>query len=217
MSERGCGTRKPGGLYMCCGMSPYGQPVEHFLIDPAIPHDVAPFRTPLIFEKKGLNHVLVYIGEEFYPNVPKFVDETRRMGISRRIPANFPIDKLQQGSCMMMVHRKALLTDIKRYVETMGECTARSIDWWCPKGELHHRNPPDLPAPVEQCLGMLWPLANELLDCVTGDRIYYSTGIFAAFPVTHFNYIKVPGQDGVPSDIAARTHGTDIPLIAEEE
>ena len=115
----------------------------------------------------------------------------------------------------MMVHRKALLTDIERYVEAIRVCTARAVDWWCPKGEAHHRKPPDLPAPVEQCLGMLWPLANELVDF--GAPYHYGTGIFAAFPVTHFNYIKVPGQDGVPSDIAARTHGTDIPLIAEEK
>lgn len=215
MNERGCGTRKPGGLYMCCGMSPYGKPVEHFLIDPAVPHDVVPFRTPQIFNKEGLNHVLVYIGEGFYPNVPKFIDETRRMGVSRRIPANFPIDKLQQGSCMMMVHGKALIRDIDDYREIMDACTSRAVDWWCPKGEAHHRRPPDTPQPIEKCLGLLWPLANECCDLSASYK--YGTGVFAAFPITQFDYVKVPGQEGVPSDIAARVHGTDIQLNAVEE
>ncbi|MFA5376733.1 MAG: hypothetical protein WC455_13375 [Dehalococcoidia bacterium] len=215
MNARGCGTRKPGGLYLCCGTSPDGQPVEHFLIDPAVPLDVEPFRTPRLFEKNGLNHALVYIGEEFYSSVPKFIDETRMMGVSRRIPANFPIDKLREGSTMMMVHRRAVLSDCDKYKEVLETCKLRVVDWWCPKGRAEHRNPPEPPARIEQCLGTLWPLSNELVDvCAPFD---YRTGVFAAFPITHIDYVKVPGQDGVPRDIAARAQGTDLHLNAVEE
>ena len=35
--ERGCGEREPGGVYAECGLSPYGSPLEHFLIDPPMP------------------------------------------------------------------------------------------------------------------------------------------------------------------------------------
>ncbi len=35
--ERGCGMREKGGLYACCGTSPFGKPVEEFLIDPPLP------------------------------------------------------------------------------------------------------------------------------------------------------------------------------------
>lgn len=215
MSERGCGTRKPGGLYLCCGTGPDGQPVEHFLIDPAIPIDVEPFRTPQLFEKNGVTHALVYIGEEFYPYVPKFVDEARMMGISRRIPANFPIDKLQEGSAMMMVHRKALVRDVATYLEVVGVCKSRAVDWWCPKGRAEHRMPPEPPATVEQCLGILWPLANEVYDISVPYN--YSTGVFAGFPITHIDYVKVPGQDGVPRDIADRARATNLHLNAVEE
>lgn len=219
MNARGCGTRKPGGLYLCCGMSPYGQPIEHFLIDPVVPIDTDPFRTPQIVEKNGLNHALVYIGEEFYKYVPNFVDEARVMGISRRIPGRFPIDKLRAGSTMMMVHRKARIIgadsckDEGRYMEYWKIAEKRKIKWFCPKVLPGHRHPSQLK--VQQCIGLLWPLSKEMVDAAA--PFDYETGIFAAFPVTHIDYVKVPGQEGVPADIAARARSTDLQLNAVEE
>ncbi len=35
--ERGCGEREQGGVYAECGLSPYGTPLEYFLIDPPRP------------------------------------------------------------------------------------------------------------------------------------------------------------------------------------
>lgn len=33
---RGCGTREGGGVYVEVGLSPWGRPVEHFLVDPPV-------------------------------------------------------------------------------------------------------------------------------------------------------------------------------------
>lgn len=33
--RRGCGERKQGGIYGECGLSPFGRPLEDFLLDPA--------------------------------------------------------------------------------------------------------------------------------------------------------------------------------------
>jgi len=35
---RGCGRRVPGGTYLVCSTSPFGLPVEYFVVDPDDPH-----------------------------------------------------------------------------------------------------------------------------------------------------------------------------------
>lgn len=215
MNERGCGTRKAGGLYLCSGMSPDGMPVEHFLIDPVVPLDTKPFRAPQIVEKDGVNRVLVWIGKEFYASVPAYIEEARHMGISRRIPRNFPIEKLSCGSVMMMVHSCALVAESGHYGSYLGICEGNVIDWYCPKGKALHRRPGKVDSDTEQCIGMLWPLSKEFVDMRYEPQ--YATGIFAAFPITNIDYVQEPGKPGVPKDIADRAAQTDLQLNAVEE
>ncbi len=215
MNERGCGTRKAGGLYLCCGMSPDGQPIEHFLIDPVVPVDMKPFRAPQLVEKEGVTHVLIYIGKEFYASVPAFIDEARSMGISRRIPRSFPIEKLSSGSRMMMVHACARVSEDGAYGSYLRICESNTIDWYCPKGNTLHRHPEEVDSDTQQCIGMLWPLAKEFLDMKYEPQ--YSMGIFASFPISNIDYVQEPGRPGVPKDIADRAAKTDLQLNAVEE
>ena len=64
---RGCGKRKPGGVYICTKLSPHGVPLEEFIIDPPEAYEGEKFRVPIIFEKNGKNHLLFWVGKEFYP------------------------------------------------------------------------------------------------------------------------------------------------------
>jgi hypothetical protein len=60
-------------------------------------------------EEQPLYHVLIWVGEEHYPQVVDFIEEARRFGISRRIRANFPFEKLTAGkSQMVLLHPKAI-------------------------------------------------------------------------------------------------------------
>ena len=106
---RGCGKRKPGGVYICTKLSPHGAPLEEFIIDPPEAYEGEKFRVPIIFEKNGKNHLLFWVGKEFYPFPSDFIEEVRRFGASKRVPVEFPIQKLSVGSLMFFVHSLAII------------------------------------------------------------------------------------------------------------
>ena len=106
---RGCGKRKPGGVYICTKLSPHGVPLEEFIIDPPEAYEGEKFRVPIIFEKNGKNHLLFWVGKEFYPFPSDFIEEVRRFGASKRVPVEFPIQKLSAGSLMFFVHSLAII------------------------------------------------------------------------------------------------------------
>src|SRR5579862_2920010 len=89
---RGCGQRVKGGLYIECGLSAGGQPLEYFLIDPPQLLDgralgITPVGTKLI-EFGGATHVVDWVGSKSYKGVCDFVEEVRKFGLSRRIACN---------------------------------------------------------------------------------------------------------------------------------
>ncbi len=108
--KRACGDKRvENGLYMCVNVSSYGKPIEYFLLDPTKSCDLKPFRTPIIVEGKEHNDIAIYVGKKFYPFVPDFVEESRVMGISRRIPKNFPFERLTPyKSRIFFVHERAI-------------------------------------------------------------------------------------------------------------
>jgi hypothetical protein len=94
---RGCGTRVKGGIYAECKLSPFGMPIEHFLIDPPnpIPDDLG--LTPVgvkLFERDGVFHILDWVGSAHYKNVADFIEETRNFGASRRLSKSTDFSKL---------------------------------------------------------------------------------------------------------------------------
>ena len=111
---RGCGdSREPGGYYLECGLDKNGSPISEFLIDPPItpPEDIrGAIRKPQLWEdpQTQINHVVIWVGAEFYPYLSDYVEEVARFGASRRIPQNFQFEKLSPHSTMIFVHRYAL-------------------------------------------------------------------------------------------------------------
>src|SRR5579863_5482931 len=109
--ERGCGQRTPGGLYVECGLSPYGRPLEDFLIDPplSLPTGIDLVNKPQLWPRtdpasqeavvdvetgRPVYDLLIHIGAEYYPYAPDYIEETRRMGASRKLNPNLDLAKL---------------------------------------------------------------------------------------------------------------------------
>jgi len=111
---RGCGRRVKRGIYAELGLSPFGRPVEDFLMDPpvALPEglELAPQGVTFI-ERDGVTHLIDWVGSTHYPNIADFVEEIRRFGLSRRLPQNIDFGRLSVASRLIFVHARAFIED----------------------------------------------------------------------------------------------------------
>ncbi len=234
--RRGCGTRVNHGLYLVTTPSPSGRPVEDFLIDPPVLIDKDPFRSPELYLKEGVHHILDWVGAEYYPYVPDFIEEVKTMGISRRIPKIFPTDKLTKGSMFLFVHSRTLIDWIDRVKNVMKELkdSMEILSYSCPKQLSEHQ-------PADQfCIGMLYPLVSldkkydnnsnlvvkrdfvdiyynirNLRELVSRSEITYKPAIFGAFPITGVEYVS---EDlSVERGIADKLKQSDLPFAVVEE
>ncbi|MHB1704717.1 MAG: hypothetical protein ACYCSH_01530 [Acidithiobacillus sp.] len=201
--SRGCGSRKPGGVYLCTALSEDGSPIEDFLVDPVRPFHGEPFRAPILWNdisNPELFHAVIWVGAEFYPSLVDFVEEVKAKGASRRIPSNFDFSKLTPGaSRMIFIHPKAFTT------------TAHLPANGCPKHyPLHGLNEP--------CIGAHWDYVQGLGGSVSGrtatlgDLQYavppqedimplLTPGFFMALPITHVEYEAMHDADTGPETI----------------
>jgi hypothetical protein len=121
-ARRGCGYRQPGGAYFAVPLGTEGRPVEEFLIDPPIVID--PARLGLasvgvtLIERDGVMHVLDIVGREHYPTVASFIDEARRMGVSRRAPRTIDFTRITPSSRLLLAHAHADVPRCARAVTT---------------------------------------------------------------------------------------------------
>ncbi len=124
--ERGCGDREPGGVYVESGLSPYGSPLEYFLFDPPLPlpAGVDLVNKPQLWQRvdpetqepvldvetgRPVFDLLIHIGAEHYPFAPDYIEESRRLGASRRLNPNLDLSLLTRRSRMLLAHPKAII------------------------------------------------------------------------------------------------------------
>jgi hypothetical protein len=133
---RGCGEREPGGVYIECGLSPHGRPLEDFLIDPPLPPPEGKGKEELANKpqlwvrtartdpgdpsteyvvmnpgtKQPIVDLLLWIGAEYYPYVSDYIEEVRRYGASRKLNPNLDFSQLTRWSRMILIHPYALNT-----------------------------------------------------------------------------------------------------------
>jgi hypothetical protein len=155
---RGCGTRVKGGVYMECGTSPTGEPLERFIVDPPLAIDtealgISPVGVTL-HEVRGVTHVFDWIGSSHYPNVADFVEEARRFGASRRLPKNLDFSRLTAQSRMVLVHARAFIENHRAYA-TIEPDDVRG----CPSAKHGHDG-------AEMCARLWWQ--DLALDGTTG-------------------------------------------------
>ena len=117
-NERGCGSRVVGGVYAEVKNGAGGSPIEAFLVDPPRAVDALALgltdKGVRLIEIGGVWHVFDIVGTNHYPYVADFVEEGRRMGISRRLPQNLDFEKLDPDqSHLVLLHRKALITNVQ--------------------------------------------------------------------------------------------------------
>lgn len=123
---RGCGEREPGGVYLECGLSDHGLPLEAFLVDPPlpVPDGLDLINKPQLWQRttssgeptldeweQPIYDVLLWIGAEYYPYCPDFIEEVRRFGASRRLNPNLDLSMLSRSSRMILAHPFALNTE----------------------------------------------------------------------------------------------------------
>lgn len=124
--ERGCGEREPGGVYAECGLSPVGLPLEYLLIDPPLPvpegldlinkpqlwlrTEAGGTNEPVLAVETGrpIYDLVIHVGAQHYPYAPDYIEETRRMGASRKLNANLDLSLLTRHSRMLLAHPKAI-------------------------------------------------------------------------------------------------------------
>jgi len=216
MITRGCGKRVKGGLYACCGLSPYGKPIEDFLIDPPIPYNGKPFRAPMIEEKDDVKHLVFWVGREHYPYCPDFIEETRSFGISKRVPLGFDFTGIEPfKSRMYFIHPMAIIEDGKVKVDT------------CPKDKIEHIEG------SEFCIRSLYyyvdaGLENSVYVRRVGSTRYtvprlesgceptYRPGVFMWTPFSHLEYVT-PESGTVDERVKAVADKTNLSVLVVDE
>ncbi len=192
--RRGCGHRQPGGAYFAVPLAPAGRAVEEFLIDPPVViEDAARLGLTSVgvglFERDGVTHVVDIVGSEHYPTVAEFVDEARRMGVSRRAPRTLDFAEITSNSRLLLAHARADIANAAEF-----PTGAR-----CPCYVPEHLQP----GFAGMCARLWWqeplPGAPE-----------YRLALFASFPIqqievvtdresaSHIETIERAGKAGVP-------------------
>lgn len=148
--KRGCGYRKPGGLYFVsdgpgapCGRLP--APLDRC---PTCDHGIKPTRGTTwvdageLLSKRSCKsaatecascptitgrHLLVWIGEQFYPTPEAWLRESFSQGVSRRIGA-LPRDFVLGETWGLVAHRRALpVTPCGEAFNLVGATCARAV------------------------------------------------------------------------------------------
>lgn len=238
--KRGCGTRVAGGIYAECPLSANGRPLEDFLMDPPVVIDptqlgVTPVGVTLV-ERKGVWHIVDWVGSEHYLNVADFLEEVRRFGMSRRLPRTLDFSKLGPGSRQMLVHSRAHIENhAAYYTDTVTNDRVK-----CPKNlPLHHANPTTGQPPDQMCAGLWWEdveggegpwdandsrSVQRAMPSFTynarkrpdGVEPVYKLAIFASFPIANIAVIRDPkgGTHELAEHLASQAK---LPLTLEDE
>jgi hypothetical protein len=199
-ARRGCGTRSPGGAYLALPLSPYGRPVEAFLVDPpqVVRKDalgLAAVGTRMIERDDGVTHVLDVVGREHYGTVVEFVCEARTLGVSRRIAKTADFGRLTSESRLLLLHERA---DVANALEF--ETSRR-----CPTERDEHL--------ADEFRGMcarLW--GDEPL----GPAAQYRLAIFAAFPIAQIEVVKDPAA-GSHAETVERASAAGLPVVEVDQ
>ena len=144
--SRACGRRFRGGVYAETRLSEDGLPIEFFVVDPPIPVEISQLGLASIgaqlIEITYTHHIFDIVGQEFYPYPADYVEETRHLGASRRLPANLDFSRLGASSRLMLIHARAMIENFVEYPQP-----PKLI---CPKGIAPHTCAPNESRPASK-------------------------------------------------------------------
>jgi len=167
--KRGCGKRVAGGAYLTTNLSPFGTPIDYFLFDPPwIPKDKEgnahyPGAVGLQYLQdptdSSVFHVWDWIGMQYYPTFPDFWEETRRLGLSRRISSKANFDLINTSSRLIGFHKLGMLKGSARFVKKLVENLVPNTGMnGCPT-QIHY-NTKNKKYYEEFCTSLLWQLVD---------------------------------------------------------
>jgi len=229
-TERGCGKRVPAGIYAETRLSPGGQPIETFIVDPPKRIDIEAWgltaRGAKLIEVGGIWHIFDIVGREHYPYVADMVEEIRRKGASRRLAGNLDFSRLTPESRLVLVHARAVIDNFNEYPQP-----PRVV---CPRFEhLAHLKEP--------CAGLWWhdiPENDLTVDAygnyqraipggvayhatprVEGITPHYHHGIFIRLPVTNLAVIagRNPQEEREAEKSCQAAGQSSLPVYMEAE
>lgn len=234
--SRACGRRIRGGVYAETGLSGDGLPIEYFIVDPPIPVEISQLGLASVGVQliaiNGVHHIFDVVGQEFYPYPCDYVEETRRLGASRRLPANLDFSRLEPGSRLVLIHARAVIINFTAYPQPPLVS--------CPKGIPSHALSP-LP---EMCAGLWWHdlpghpdegdasidktsiQSGRVLRRIEGDTVYhghprledvipiYQHGVFLSLPIN--NLAVIQGGEATERNYRAASN-SGLPVYLEEE
>lgn len=237
--KRGCGVRVTGGAYAVLPAGPGGKRVEDFLFDPPQKIDpddmgVSPRGVTLTEDLNGTTHVLDWIGSEHYPNVADFIEETRAMGVSRRLPKSLEYEKLTRESRLLVIHSRAYIENARDYYLEEEAGIVRPCFRGIPEHDFHESH-----LSGELCSRLWWQDVREGVEIkpyasagyatkrIPCGRLYechaapeevkpdYSVGIFGAFPIRQIEVIR--GDDGEHEETAEKVQASHLPMFFADE
>lgn len=249
MRARGCGaSRTAGGVYAVTETGPRGHVIECFLCDPAV--EVPPeLEVNLGISAVGVRAIVTngrtrlydVVGQTHYPNVADWIEETRSMGISRRLPANLPWQTIGEGTQLVVMHRRAVVTNWTDYLLREGEIHGQRR---CPNGvardhcERARESHEDRDAP---CARIWWqdveggqPPMNDtgigtravlrtIADISYGSHARpvgveprYRLGIVGVFPIHRIEVVR-DGQGGAHIERLEAARRANLPVVLVEE
>lgn len=229
--ERGCGTRKEGGVYLEVGFSEEGIPMKYFWADPPVTYEVDKEIGQSLVRREDTFHVVDWIGASGYPYPTDILEEARSYGLSRRISHNFPFEKLTKESRIILVHGRALTSDpagaFLDEEEIFEHTEASRIFSTCLHMERTGRDD-HFKAPVGPC-NRFWYMDAEA-NAEIGTRSIASTeypvvdadtdldmesGIIASFPISRFATIEA-GDGSHEERDRMLSEATEIPNVVTE-
>lgn len=166
-----------------------------------------------------ITHVFDIVGKEYYPNVADFLEEARRMGISRRLELEDKRQyaRLSKRSRLFLLHHKALILNGGKRIKKMSLRELQRIERaGCPK-DLHKIAMPSGDAGLKPgCSALYWHNIEqgEEIDASgfverrlasgsyrgysipDGYKPEYGLGIFAVFPLVKIDVVDPDGSYG---------------------
>jgi hypothetical protein len=236
-TDRGCGRRVRGGIYLEIGMGRDGTPIENLLIDHPIPVPVKRLgimpRGVRLVEWLTGPMLVDWVGSNYYPNVLDFVEEARRFGISRRLPRNLDWKTLA-GANLVFLHARAA-------VENPDTFWSRISKTYCPIENAVHMGEGYRKA-GGPCAGFWWDdvEGGEPIESENGARIVrrrmpsftylarsrpigadpiYTPAMFMLAPSSagRLVYVREYPGDGIPAELARDIAASGLTIEAVDE
>lgn len=229
-NQRACGRRIAAGIYAETRLSPFGQPIETFIICPPKPIDIAAWglapRGARLVEINGIWHVFDIVSKADY-HVADYIEETRCKGASRRLSSKLDFSKLSQESRLVLIHEQAIIENYNEYPQPPSISCPRDIhrdrleemcagQWWhdIPASELRSdaeglRHTRTIPGGVSY---IAYPRPEGIIPL-------YQFGVFLSLPISNLAVIagRNPQEDEKAEKAFRAASLGELPVYMEEE